>query len=250
MLELKQLSSGYPGNNVLQDISLTFSEGSVTVVAGPNGCGKSTLLKAIAGILPASGEILLDGKDVKNISGRKRAQQIAFLPQSRQVPEITVGRLVLHGRFPYLTYPRQYRKEDFAAADAAMKALGLSELAERSLSSLSGGQRQKAYLAMALAQDTDVVLLDEPTTFLDIAHQLQLMALAKELAQQGKTVILVLHDLTLAMEHADSLVVMNRGTVVLHGSAEDVFLSGSLKRVFGIEVGRTRIGGNWKYFYA
>lgn len=249
MLEIKQLTAGYPGNTVLKDISLTFPRGTVTVVAGPNGCGKSTLLKAMVGILPASGKILLDGEDLTALSSRNRAQRIAFLPQSRQVPEITVGRLVLHGRFPYLTYPRQYRKEDYAAAADAMEALQISELSERSLTSLSGGQRQKAYIAMALAQDTDVVLLDEPTTFLDIAHQLQLMTLAKNLASRGKSVILVLHDLTLALEHADALVVLQNGSVVIQGNAEEVFQSGCLKKVFGVDVGRTHVDGKWKYFY-
>ena len=210
MVEIQHLSAGYPGHPVLTDISLTFPAGKVTVLAGPNGCGKSTLLRAIAGILPSNGEILLDGESVRALTSRQRARKIAFLPQNRTVPEITARRLVLHGRFPYLHYPRQYRQEDLAAADAALEALGISDLADRSLSSLSGGQRQKVYIAMALAQDTPVVLLDEPTAFLDIAHQLQLMELAKALAAKGKTVVLVLHDLTLALEHADSLVVMSR----------------------------------------
>lgn len=249
MLEIQQLTAGYPKNTVLQKISLTFQAGAVTVVAGPNGCGKSTLLKAIAGILPSSGQMLLDGEAICALPSRCRAQKIAFLPQNRQIPEITVGRLVLHGRFPYLTYPRQYRKADYAAADDAMAALNLSDLAERPLTSLSGGQRQKVYIAMALAQDTDVVLLDEPTTFLDIAHQLQLMALAKELAAKGKTVVLVLHDLTLALEYADAMVVMDNGTIAAQGRPEEVFRSGCLKTVFGTDVGRTLVDRNWKYFY-
>ena len=249
MLEIQQLTAGYPKNTVLQKISLTFQAGAVTVVAGPNGCGKSTLLKAIAGILPSSGQILLNGEAICALPSRCRAQKIAFLPQNRQVPEITVGRLVLHGRFPYLTYPRQYRKADYAAADAAMAALNLSDLAERPLTSLSGGQRQKAYIAMALAQDTDVVLLDEPTTFLDIAHQLQLMALAKELAAKGKTVVLVLHDLTLALEYADALLIMDNGAVAAQGTPAEVFQSGCVKQVFGTDVGRTQVNQTWKYYY-
>ena len=249
MLDIKHFSCGYPGNPVIKDVSLSFEKGKVTVIAGPNGCGKSTLLKAIAGILPSSGEALLDGEPIQALSSRHRAQRIAFLPQSRQVPEITAGRLVLHGRFPYLTYPRQYRKADYAAAEDAMASLQITELAHRSLSSLSGGQRQKVYIAMALAQDTDVVLLDEPTTFLDISHQLQLMDLAKTLAGKGKTVVLVLHDLTLALEHADALVVMDKGTVAAQGPSEDVFRTGCLKQVFGVGIGRTQIDGKWKYFY-
>lgn len=249
MLEIRTLSSGYSGKPVLNDISLSFAAGTVTVLAGANGCGKSTLLKALAGILPASGEILLDGESVHSLPSRHRAQRIAFLPQNRQIPEITVGRLVLHGRFPYLSYPRQYRKADYAAAQDAMETLNISCFAQRPLSSLSGGQRQKAYIAMALAQDTDVVLLDEPTTFLDIAHQLQLMELAKTLASRGKIVVLVLHDLTLALEHADRLVLMNDGTIAAQGQAEDIFAAGCLKDIFGVDLGRTDVNGKWKYFY-
>ena len=249
MVEIQHLSAGYPGHPVLTDISLTFPKGQVTVLAGPNGCGKSTLLRAIAGILPSEGNILLNGGSLKALSSRQRAQQVAFLPQSRSVPEITARRLVLHGRFPYLHYPRQYRKEDLAAADAALEALGIIDLADRSLSALSGGQRQKVYIAMALAQDTPLVLLDEPTAFLDISHQLQLMALAKDLAARGKTVVLVLHDLTLALEHADSLVILSQGTVLAQGSPEEVHRSGRIREAFGVEVGRTMVDGRWKYFY-
>ena len=249
MVEIKNLSAGYPGKAVLSDISLCFPRGAVTVVAGPNGCGKSTLLKAMAGILPAKGEVLLDGASLLPMPPKLRARKISFLPQSRSVPEITVGRLVLHGRFPYLPYPRQYGKGDYAAAEGAMEALGIAALADRPLASLSGGQRQKAYIAMALAQDTEVVLLDEPTTFLDVAHQLQLMTLAKELASRGRTVVLVLHDLTLALEHADALVVMGEGKTAVHGTPEEVFRSGCLKEAFGVEVGRTEVDGRWKYYY-
>ena len=249
MLEVKQLSAGYPGKTVLRDISLTFPKGTVTVVAGPNGCGKSTLLKAVAGILSAEGAVFLEGEALMGLPSRLRAQRISFLPQSRQVPEITVKRLVLHGRFPYLSYPRQYGRADYDAAEAAMAALNITELADRPIASLSGGQRQKAYIAMALAQDTAAVLLDEPTTFLDIAHQLQLMILARELAAKGKTVVLVLHDLTLALEHADALVVMEEGRVIAHGEPEAVFQSGCLRKAFGVDVGRTQVNGRWKYFY-
>lgn len=249
MLEIRNLSAGYSGHPVLRDICLTIPAGKVTVIAGPNGCGKSTLLKVLAGILPSSGDILLDQTDLNALPPRLRAQQLAFLPQSRSTPEITVRRLVLHGRFPYLHYPRQYRKEDFAAADAALEALEISHLADRMLSTLSGGQRQKVYIAMALAQDTPVVLLDEPTAFLDIAHQLQLMNLAKDLTARGKTVVLVLHDLTLALEHSDALVVLGSGCVVSSGTPEEVFRSGCVKDVFGVDVGRTELAGQWKYFY-
>lgn len=249
MLEVRRLSAGYPGAPVLSDLSLSLPEGRVTVIVGPNGCGKSTLLKSMAGILGCTGQILLDGEELTTLSPKARAQRIAYLPQDRQTPEITVRRLVLHGRFPYLHYPRQYRKEDHAAAEQAMAAMGISAFADRELASLSGGQRQKVYIAMLLAQDTKAVLLDEPTAYLDIAHQLQLMTLARTLADAGKTVVLVLHDLTLALEHADRVVVLSHGAVAAQGNPEAVFQSGCLRQTFNVDVGRTLFADKWKYFY-
>lgn len=249
MLEIRNLSAGYSGNPVFKDISLSIPEGAVTVIVGPNGSGKSTLLKALAGILPASGSVRLDEQDLLGLPSRELAKKVAFLPQNRTVPEITVKNLVLHGRFPYLSYPRRYRQEDLTAAVTAMAKMGICELADRSLATLSGGQRQKVYIAMALAQDTPVVLLDEPNTFLDIAHQLQLMAQAKELAAEGKTVVLVLHDLSMAMDCADSLAVLWNGTCLFRGSPEEVFLSGCLDTAFGLQVGRVQVNGRWKYYY-
>ena len=249
MLEIRNLSAGYPGNPVLKDISLSMAAGSVTVIAGPNGCGKSTLLKALTGILPADGSAVLDGLELLTLSSRELAKKVAFLPQNRPVPEITAKNLVLHGRFPYLSYPRRYRQEDIAIARAAMEKMEVAGLADRNLSTLSGGQRQKVYIAMALAQDTPVVLLDEPNTFLDIAHQLQLMQQAKTLAEQGKIVVLVLHDLSLALEHADFLAILWEGTCLIQGDPEEVFLSGQLERAFGVRVARIHTPDGWKYYF-
>ena len=249
MLEIRNLSAGYPGEPVLEGISLSIPSGAVTVIAGPNGCGKSTLLKALTGILTASGSVTLDGQELLTLDHRQRARMVAYLPQNRQVPEITVKNLVLHGRFPYLSYPRRYRQEDLRMAQAAMKKMGLEELADRSVTTLSGGQRQKAYIAMAVAQDTPVIALDEPNVFLDIAHQLQLMEQAKALAGEGKTVVLVLHDLSLALEYADSLAVLSEGRCLFQGSAEETFLSGCLDRAFGVEVRRFSTPEGWKYTY-
>ena len=248
MLEIRNLSAGYPGNPVLKSISLSLAAGSVTVIAGPNGCGKSTLLKALTGILPATGSAALDGQELLTLSSRELAKKVAFLPQNRPVPEITVKNLVLHGRFPYLSYPRRYRQEDIAIAQAAMEKMGVADLADRSLTTLSGGQRQKVYIAMALAQDTPVVLLDEPNTFLDIAHQLQLMEQAEALAAEGKTVVLVLHDLSMAMDCADSLAVFSEGTCLFQGSPEEAYLSGCLEQAFGIRVRRVHTPEGWKYY--
>ena len=250
MLNIQNLSAGYSANPVLKNVSLAIPRSAVTVIVGPNGSGKSTLLKALAGILPAEGSVRLDGQELLSLPGRELAKIAAYLPQNRSVPEITVRNLVLHGRFPYLSYPRRYRQEDLAAAEAAMKKMGIPELADRNLSTLSGGQRQKVYIAMALAQDTPVVLLDEPNTFLDISHQLQLMAQAKNLAEEGKAVVLVLHDLSMAMDCADSLAVLSRGTCLIQGSPQEVFLSGCLDSAFGVRVSRIRTDADWKYYYS
>lgn len=249
MLKICNLTAGYPGNKVLSDISLTIPKGKITVIVGPNGCGKSTLLKALAGIIPSQGRIELEGRALDGKDSRKWAQAIAYLPQNRSVPEITVERLVLHGRFPYLSYPRRYRREDHQIAREAMARMGIEDLAHRNLTTLSGGQRQKAYIAMALAQDTPVILLDEPNTFLDIAHQMQMMIQARALAGAGKTVVLVLHDLTMALEYADHLVVLSQGQILCQGDAETVFSSRCLKEAFAVDVSRTQTAEGWKYYY-
>ena len=250
MLEIRNLTAGYDGTPVLSDIDLAIPAGKVTVIAGPNGCGKSTLLKALAGILPARGTLLLDSAELDPKDTRKRAQTIAFLPQNRAVPEITAERLVLHGRFPYLSYPRRYRKEDYAIAQRALAQMGIEELSRRSVATLSGGQRQKVYIAMALAQDTPVILLDEPNTFLDIAHQMQMMHQARALAEKGKTVVLVLHDLAMALEYADKLVVLSAGRILAQGTPGEVFDTGCLQEAFGIQIRRMQTPEGWKYYYA
>ena len=249
MLEIKSLTAGYPGKPVLQDVSLAIPAGRVTVIVGPNGCGKSTLLKALCGILPASGgRVLLDGEDLPALPPKMLARKVAYLAQSRQIPDITVGRLVLHGRFPYLGCPRRYRKEDYAMADAAMETMGIRELSDTLLQHLSGGQRQKAYLAMALVQDTPVIALDEPTTYLDISHQLQLLQQASLLARRGKTVIMVVHDLSHAFGWADSIVLMADGKVAAQGTAEEIFASGMTDIVFGVKLCRTQTETGWHYY--
>lgn len=249
MIDVKTLRGGYPGKPVLQDVSLNIPAGKITVILGPNGCGKSTLLKLLCGILsPDGGQILLDGRPVETFSGRELARQVAYLSQTRHIPDITVERMVLHGRFPYLTYPRRYRKEDYAAAAAAMERMDITALAEQPLQKLSGGQRQKVYIAMALAQDTPCVLLDEPTTYLDVAHQIQMMAHARFLRERGKTVIMVLHDLSMALQVADHVVLMEQGRVLTEAAPEQVFASGLLDRVFGVCVRRVQTRSGWHYY--
>lgn len=249
MIELKQLKAGYPEKMVLENVNCTIPSGKITVILGPNGCGKSTLLKLLCGILlPKSGEILLDGQEIRSFTQRQLAQKVAFLSQTRQIPDITVRRMVLHGRFPYLSYPRRYRKEDYTAAEASMRRLGILDLAEQPLTKLSGGQRQKVYIAMALAQDTPWVLLDEPTTYLDVAYQMQMMDHARFLREQGKTVVMVLHDLSLALQVADHVVLMENGQVACTGNPEEVYSTGQLNRIFGVRVCRIQTENRWHYY--
>ena len=249
MLEIKDLRGGYAGREVLHGVSLEARAGGITAILGPNGCGKSTLLKAVCGVVPAaSGQVRLDGADLLELSPKRLAQKVSYLAQSRQVPDMTVERLVLHGRFPYLSYPRRYRAEDYRIAGEAMERMGILDLAEIPLDRLSGGQRQKAYIAMALAQDTEVILLDEPTTYLDVAYQLQFLRLAGDLASAGKHVLMVAHDLSHALETADNVVLLKDGTVAMRGTPEAVYASGALDEVFGVRVARAEEGGQRHYF--
>lgn len=250
MLEIRGLCAGYGSKEILRDVSVDVPEGTVSVLLGPNGCGKSTLLKSLCGIItPTGGTARLDGEDLLALESRPLARKVAYLAQDRRVPDITVERLVLHGRFPHLGYPRRYRPEDYAAADSAMERMGLSMLAEEPLSCLSGGQRQKVYIAMALAQDTPVILLDEPTTYLDVAHQLQMLRLARMLAEEGKTVLMVLHDLPHAMTVADRIILLEEGRVAARGEPEEVYTSGMIDRVFGVCLCRMETAEGWQYYY-
>lgn len=250
MVELKNVCAGYEGREVLHQINLKIEPGKVTVLAGPNGCGKSTLLKTMMGMLPkTAGEIRVDGKALEEYKTVELAQKIAYLPQSRNVPEISVLRMVLHGRFPYLKYPRRYSEQDMEIARKALQQVGMEQYAEESVSRLSGGMQQKVYIAMALAQDTPVILMDEPTSFLDIAHQMKLMEMAGELADQGKAVVLILHDISMALRVADQILVLSNGTLVQSGSPEAVFSSGILTKVFGVEIKRVRTEEGWQYYF-
>lgn len=249
MLEIIGLSAGYPGRRVLHGVSAAIPCGGLTVVLGPNGCGKSTLLKALCGLIPTQeGSVSLNGERLTGMPPGMLARRMAYLAQSRQIPDITARRLVLHGRFPYLSYPRKYRPQDEAIAQEAMEQLHIAHLAEENLKQLSGGQRQKVYIAMALAQQTPVILLDEPTTYLDVRHQLKLMQLARTLAQQGKTVVMILHDLPHALETADQLLLMEQGRIVMQGTPQELYGSGELDRVFGIRMGCVQTGRGDKFY--
>ncbi len=251
MLELKNASAGYPGRAVLEGVTLAVKPGRVLALLGPNGCGKSTLLRTMAGLLPPQGgEVLLDGRPLRDCRPREAAQKIACLPQSRAVPGITARRLVLHGRFPHLSYPRRYGREDYAAVDRALEAADAADLADRPLPELSGGQRQKVYLAMALAQEAGTILMDEPTTYLDIRHQLEVLALVRRLAGEGRAVALALHDLCLALTTADDVAVLGEGRLLALGGPEEIYQSRVLERVMGIRLDRTEGPEGPRYFCA
>ena len=235
MIELKGLCASYEGAEILHGIDARFPKGKISVLCGPNGCGKSTTVKALLRLVPeVKGTILIEGTPLGSLSQSELARRVAYVPQSRNVPDITVYRLVMHGRFPYLSYPRRYRKEDHAHVREALKWLELEDLADRKLESLSGGQRQKAYMAMALAQDTDVIVLDEPTNFLDIRNQYELLARARAMTELGKTVVMILHDFELILHCADHVVLLGEGLVRASGGAREVLESSEMRRTFGV----------------
>lgn len=250
MIELRNLSVGYGGAAVLSGVTMSLTPGKVTALLGPNGCGKSTLLKTVLGLQPKlGGDILVDGTPSGQITPRQLAQKVTYLAQSRNTPNISARRMVLHGRFPYLSYPRRYGREDYEMVEKALQWADAAAFADRSMEELSGGQRQKVYLAMALAQDTRTILMDEPTTFLDVAHQLDVMATARRLAGEGKAVLMVLHDLCLALRWADETAVLAEGKLLFQGAPEEAFEAGVLDRAFGVRLARVMTEGGWQYYY-
>ncbi len=249
MIELCHVTAGYGDTHVLQDVSLSIRPREVLILVGPNGSGKSTLLRTTLGMLPrSSGEIRIDGVEITDFTTREIAQRASFLTQSRMVPNITAYRMVLHARFPYLAYPRRYRPEDRKITEAALRRMDAWDLRDRPMPTLSGGQRQKVYLAMVIAQQTPAVFMDEPTTYLDVAHQFRIMKLARALADEGKAVVLVLHDLPMALQYADRMAVLEQGRIVGIGTPEEVFESGVLNRVFDVDVLRAETPTGMRFF--
>lgn len=248
MIKIQNLCGGYGHKEILHQVSLNLEPGKVTALIGPNGCGKSTLLKTLVRINPfQEGEILVKGRSIKEMHPRDLAKSVAYLPQNKKTPDISVLRLVLHGRFAYLNYPRKYSADDIRIAKEALRWAGLEELGEENVAHLSGGMQQKVYIAMALAQNADMILLDEPTTFLDVAQQLKLLDMTKQLATEGKGVVLVLHDLSQALRTADTVVLMDEGCVVSVGTPEALYESGRLQEVFGVQIERLQAADGWHY---
>jgi len=234
----QHLTVSYKGHKVIADLSLTLNAGEICVLLGANGCGKSTLLKTLAGALqPVQGEVQLKGQPLHSLSARERARQLAFLPQHPNAPDtLTVRELVLLGRHPFRHPLLPASRKDREIVEEVLAQLGLDELAERKLGALSGGQRQRAWLGMTLAQQSDILMLDEPTSFLDLAHQYELMQLIRQQnRQQGTTIIMVLHDLNQAFEFADRLIFLREGQIIADGSPQQTASSALIREVFGLE---------------
>ncbi|CDZ46227.1 ABC transporter ATP-binding protein [Neorhizobium galegae] len=237
-LTASRLSAGYNDAEILHALDLTVPPGKITAVVGANACGKSTLLRTMSRLIsPSQGHVLLDGKSIHRIPSRELARTLGLLPQSPIAPEgITVADLVSRGRHPHQSLFSRWTRKDDEAVESALAATKTVELAERPVDELSGGQRQRVWIAMALAQQTDVLLLDEPTTFLDINHQVEVLDLLTDLNHaRGTTVVMVLHDLNLAARYADYLVAIAEGRVHVAGSPEDVLTEENVRQVFGLE---------------
>ena len=243
MFELQRAAVGYDGTPILQNVSFTVHAGQITTLVGTNGCGKTTLLKAIARQLPLlDGQILLQGRSIRTYGRKEFARAVAFMPQVRNIPEISVRGLVSHGRFPYLGLSRQMTSKDRAAVEQAMQSAGVARWADRDLRELSGGERQRVYVAMALAQGGDAILLDEPTTYLDVAAQFELLELLRKLADQGKTVVLVLHDLAQALQYSDRVAVLAEGKLAAFDAPQQLFEQKILDEIFGVTLCRAPEG--------
>lgn len=237
-LSTQKLTLAYDGAPIIQHLDLAIATGKITALVGPNGCGKSTLLKGLARLLsPQVGTVYLDGKSVAKLSTKQVAQRLGILPQAPIAPEgLTVRDLVAMGRYPYQNWWQQWSQQDQLLVESALALAELTQLADRALDTLSGGQRQRAWIAMALAQDTPILLLDEPTTFLDLAHQIEVLDLLYDLNQsQGRTIIMVLHDLNQACRYADYLVALREGKVLAQGEPAAVMTEAMVQEVFGLE---------------
>lgn len=243
MIRISHLSAGYGEKTVLQDLTFSIEPSSVTTLVGPNGCGKTTLLRALTGQLSQmAGEISLCGRELSSYNRKELARTVALLPQTRNTPDLTVEALVEHGRYPHLGFSRRLSEKDRQIVARAMEQTDVAHLARLPLGELSGGQQQRAYIAMALAQDAQIIALDEPTAHLDLQHQFELLELVRRLQAAGKTVVLVLHDLDHALRYSDRLVLLQQGRLVQWGTPRALLDSGALEQVFQVRIRETEGG--------
>lgn len=238
LLETNSLTLSYGDTVIIDDLYMKIPKGEITVFIGSNGCGKSTLLRSLARLLkPQSGSILIEAQKISELSTKEIAKQLAILPQGPVAPEgLTVLQLVKQGRYPYQKWYRQWSEEDEQIVHNALEATGMSALSDRLVDSLSGGQRQRAWVAMTLAQNTNIILLDEPTTYLDMTHQIEVLDLLFELNEkENRTIVMVLHDLNLACRYANNLIAIKDRSVYVQGKPEEVITAKMVKDVFNLE---------------
>lgn len=235
-LAARGVTVGYGGRTVIDGLDVSVPPGLITTIIGPNGCGKSTLLRTLTRLLkPTAGAVVLDGEDIVKLRTRDVAKKLGLLPQAPVAPEgLTVADLVARGRHPHQSWLRQWSSDDASVVERALAMTGVSELADRPVDSLSGGQRQRVWISMTLAQGTDLLLLDEPTTYLDLAHAIDVLDLVDDLHESGRTVVMVLHDLNLATRYSDHLVVMREGSILAQGHPRDVITTELLLEAFGL----------------
>ncbi|MBH0130113.1 ABC transporter ATP-binding protein [Salinibacterium sp. NK8237] len=237
-LRADNVTLNYGGRDIVSNVSVTIPDGTVTVIVGANACGKSTLLRGLSRLLrPASGHVMLDGRDIHSMASKEVAQVVGILPQSPIAPEgITVRDLVARGRYPHQGWFQQWSAADEAAVEHALEATDTAQLASRRIEELSGGQRQRVWIAMALSQDPDILLLDEPTTFLDVRHQLDALdVLATLNRERGTTIVMVLHELNLAARYADHMILMGEGQIIAEGTPAEVVTAERMREAFGLE---------------
>ena len=238
MIKIDNLSLSYDGKTVIvHELDLCIEAGTITALVGPNGCGKSTLLRGISRLLkPTTGNVYLNNHDIHTMKAKNLAKQLGILPQSPTAPDgLTVHELVAQGRYPHQSWFQQWSSDDEAIVNNALKTTNLTMFADRPVDMLSGGQRQRAWIAMALAQQTNTLLLDEPTTYLDLAYQMDVLDLLDDLNAQGRTIVMVLHDLNQAARYADTIVALRGGQIVAQGTPEMVMTSETIHQVFGLK---------------
>ncbi len=237
-IQIKNLSVAYENNTIIEDMNLSIPKGKISIIIGGNGCGKSTLLKTISRVnKPSRGEIFIHGKDIKKIKEKDIAKEVAFLPQGPVCPSgLTVRELVAYGRFPHQKMIGGLNTHDKEMIDWAIEQTGLSEFADKEVENLSGGQRQRAWIAMTLAQETEMIMLDEPTTYLDLSYQLEVLEILERLNKEKKiTVVIVLHEINNAFRFADNIIGLKKGKVICEGKPIDVITKETLKAIYGIE---------------